>query len=189
MRRTGQPDFSACARSPLCWKMLPRCLCLTAFLDTTHTCLLSREGPWVGNPHVSLAKIEDGVPEGEEAGGPYLQQRDGDEDTSHYVDIARKPALQRLDAAFREDVFVPLTLGLCREPQQQPESQAPPTIPPHPREYPQGPGRTCWEVAKKQVARSGRTFWKTHRTINTGLFSSLGGTFYSLTQAPGCDPD
>lgn len=69
---------------------------------------------------------------GEEAGGPYLQQRDGDEDTSHYVDISRKPALQGLDAAFREDGFVPLTLGLCREPQQQPESQTPPLHTPTP---------------------------------------------------------
>lgn len=41
-----------------------------------------------------------------------LQQGDGDEDAGHDVNIARKPALQRLDAAFCEDGLVPLALQL-----------------------------------------------------------------------------
>lgn len=44
--------------------------------------------------------------------GTDLQQGDGDEDASHDVDVPREPALQRLDAAFREDGLVPFALQL-----------------------------------------------------------------------------
>lgn len=47
-----------------------------------------------------------------QAPGTHLQQRDGDEDASHNVNVAREPAFQRLDAAFREDGLVPLALQL-----------------------------------------------------------------------------
>lgn len=44
--------------------------------------------------------------------GTDLEQGDGNEDTSHDVDIPWQPAFQRLDAAFREDELVPLALQL-----------------------------------------------------------------------------
>ena len=44
--------------------------------------------------------------------GTDLQQGDGDEDAGHDVDVPREPALQRLDAAFREDGLVPFALQL-----------------------------------------------------------------------------
>lgn len=56
----------------------------------------------------------------------HLQQGDGDEDTSHNVDVPGKPALQSLDAPLREDELIPLALQLQRNTQQpQPEHRSP----------------------------------------------------------------